>query len=98
MRCKVGDLAVIIHDPDFNGRDVGAMVTVIEPGEEIGSWTVRAGRGRLAHWIDLNWFKLPIGRSKECEIPDEWLQPIRGDGARDRTEALERIERVKERM
>jgi len=83
MNCKPGDLAVIVRDPGFNGRDVGAFVEVVEPGNDIGEWMVRSKSRRLACFIDF--FQKRFGfdipwRSRTVSIPDAWLRPIRPPG------------------
>lgn len=78
MNCKPGDMAVLIHDPDF--KEVGLFVNVIEASSEVGYWTCRRIDGKWLKGFNyffgfaMNW------RSREVDIQDSWLKPIRGDG------------------
>lgn len=78
MKCKPGDMAVILRDPNFNGRDVGCFVEVLEPGATLGDWSCRSKGRKLAHFLSILGMNLPFGRSREVDIPDAWLKPIKG--------------------
>lgn len=79
MKCRPGDMAVVIDDPDF--KQEGAFVTVIKAGEDDGAWLCR-GAQPLRFWRVYVWFGVVVmkrpTKGRECEIPDECLQPIRG--------------------
>lgn len=77
MNCKPGDLAIIIHDPDFKGQDLGKLVEVIK------------GEG-LDCDGDYCWECQPLSPLTGCDegrvetnltlidIPDAWLKPVSG--------------------
>jgi hypothetical protein len=83
-RCQVGDLAVIVRDPDNNGRDAGVIVEIVGYGLDCQSWFCRS-RGRRLRFFRLGglipWW------SHEGHIPDEWLRPLRDGEGTDETMA-----------
>lgn len=91
--CRKGDMAVIIHDPDFH--EEGTIVEVLRyaPGYSDGTpaWTCRTKDGRRM-WCWVLGGLLPW-LSSEVAIPDECLQPIRGLPLATTTEAEKPVER-----
>jgi hypothetical protein len=77
MRCKVGDLAVIVQDPDCGNRDLGKLVEVLRrTPDSADEWECRSASGPLMH----------CGREGfdiEIDIPDGWLRPIRDNDGED---------------
>lgn len=76
-RCKVGDMAVLIDDPDFH--EEGIIVEVLRYAPErdgTPAWTCRTKDGRRMRCWTLGGL-LPW-LSSEVDILDECLQPIRG--------------------
>jgi len=77
MRCKVGDLAVVVYLPQEYERNIGALVTV-ESLQRPGLWNVvtlssawcrRANRG------------MPPGERTTCR--DDFLRPLRDGPGQD---------------
>lgn len=78
MNCKPGDLAIIIHDPQTKGRDLGKLVEVIQSmgrDEDYDYCWECQPLSPLAGWDD-------DGRYVEnldlINIPDTWLKPVSG--------------------
>lgn len=76
MKCKAGDLAVIISDPDE--RNIGCFVTVVRPavpGEFNGpnDWACKAVSPLFGTLY-------PVPTGGICGIDDRDLKPIRGGG------------------
>lgn len=73
-RCRVGDLCIVIKDPHFN--QVGAVVKIVAPGRWLTTWKVHSP-------LKLRGFKRILGitftgKSNFANVPDDFLQPIRG--------------------
>ena len=68
MKCKVGDLAIIIR-PHVEAN-LGALVEIVSPDEEPGCWWVRSLSGPMRRNDD--------SVSSEAAIEDSGLWPIRG--------------------
>ncbi len=80
MRCKPGDLAVVIGDdgvPTFE-VNIGKLLEVLSPGDEVGDWTCRA--------ISPMWNGFSFDPPGSIgDIADYLLRPIRGAPGRDET-------------
>lgn len=85
MRCKHGDLAVIIHDFDGCKGNLGILVEVIgpptsHPDTEHTVWLIKPLKRRKLWLLDedgpVHEF---ISKKNEAMHPDPWLLPIRGD-------------------
>lgn len=83
MRCKVGDLCVIVADPHFNDIDVGKLVSV-------DSWDAA-----YAEWDCTSLSGLLMGVGGLCEvmgIQDHNLRPIRNQLGQDETLTWKELE------
>lgn len=84
MRCRVGDLAVIVCDEQPQ-KDVGKFVHVREAtwSDDYGDpcWICDSAGDKLRYWAETRW---RYAKKGIC-IPDAWLRPIRdpGDDATD---------------
>lgn len=75
MKCKIGDLAMIIAS-DFP-ENIGGLVDVIEAGTSVGEWGVKTLQPLTANDTLRNELvRVPAGAM--CGIQDYALQPIRG--------------------
>lgn len=78
MNCKPGDIAIIIHDPDTKGRDLGKLVEVMQPmGWDEGldyCWECQP-LSPLTGWDDDGRYVENLGL---INIPDAWLKPVSG--------------------
>ncbi len=87
MRCRKGDMAILVQDPDWSGRDIGAFVNVIALDKtEAASWLCKRVDGK---WMRCFWNigSLAVrGWGREITIPDAWLKPIRPPGRKTATE------------
>ncbi len=83
MKCKHGDLAIIVNDFDGCKANFGLLVRLIGPIEvvmDMNCWRVIPLSGQKMWLID-------GGRAKKSLItlrvqaihPDKWLKPIRGN-------------------
>ena len=85
MRCKHGDLAIIVQDfPGCEGN-LGILVEVIgpptsHPDTELICWIIKPVKRRKLWLLDEGVPKHEyISKRNEAMHPDPWLLPIRGD-------------------
>ena len=85
MRCKHGDLAVIVQDfPGCDGN-LGVIVEVIGPPEshpdcELLCWLIRPVKRRKLWLVSEDGPLLEfISRKNQAMHPDAWLMPVGGD-------------------
>lgn len=77
MRCKVGDLAVLVRSVD--NVNLGKVCVVLRPHGLPGFWTVQ-----FPHAIGWSsWMTSSVAQVGGC--PDEWLRPIRDNDGQDET-------------
>lgn len=84
MRCKVGDLAVIVRSStELSAPNIGAVVSVEHRSHHssgLPAWRVRT-QGRLLHGS-----KYGAGSAwEQKDVPDAWLRPLRPDAGEDET-------------
>ncbi len=85
MRCKHGDLAIIVQDFDGCEGNIGVIVTVIgpainHPATTMTCWQIRPVNRRKLWLIEDGHAKSEfISKSIEALHPDPWLLPIKGD-------------------
>lgn len=85
MRCKHGDLAIIVHD--FHGCEgnIGVIVKVVGPPEshpatEHICWVIKPVKKRKLWVIDKHGCRQEyVSKKNEAMHPDAWLLPIRSD-------------------
>lgn len=77
MRCQKGDMAVLIHDPDFHEEGLIVEVLAYAPEPDgTPAWTCKTKDGRrMWCWV---LFRTVKWLAREVKILDECLQPIRG--------------------
>jgi hypothetical protein len=92
MKCKHGDLAIIVDDFDGCKGNIGLLVRVIGPAEiimEMSCWQVIPMSGQKMWLIDEDKAcKRTITPRIQAIHPDKWLKPIKGNSP-----ALSRLER-----
>lgn len=83
MRCRVGDLAIIVYSPPELSNNIGGMVRVAcASSAQRHDWvcvalsTLSAFRGGLFIYE-----VVPVLPGQTVHAPDAWLQPIRGPRA-----------------
>ena len=83
MRCRVGDLAVIIYSLPELASNIGGMVRVTLPSDvPKHDWVCIALSPLRAFRITLLSIEVvPVPAGTMFHIPDAWLQPIRGPRA-----------------
>lgn len=69
MNCRPGDIAVIVR-----GNNLGALLLVIEPGDEPGDWACQA----LTSVRDTDGRRHPPGTIGDCQ--DDRMRPLRDSG------------------
>lgn len=81
LRCRAGDMAVLIQDPACKGRDLGAFLNVVERAPHIANgWVCTRVDGRWLRCFNEIFGAAVPWWSADCEIPDSWLRPIRPPG------------------
>jgi hypothetical protein len=82
MKCKHGDLAIIVDDFDGCKGNIGLLVRVIGPAEiimEMACWQVIPLCGQGMWLIDEGTAcKRTITAKIQAIHPDKWLRPIKG--------------------
>jgi hypothetical protein len=82
MKCKHGDLAIIVDDIEGCKGNIGLLVRVIGPAEtimEMACWQVIPLCGQGMWLIDEGTAcKRTITAKIQAIHPDKWLRPIRG--------------------
>ncbi len=82
MKCKHGDLAIIVDDFDGCKGNIGLLVRVIGPTEiimEMACWQVIPLSGQKMWLIDEGKAcKRTITPRIQAIHPDKWLRPIKG--------------------
>ena len=85
MRCKHGDLAIIVGDfPGCEGN-LGIIVKVIGPPElhhpvQMVCWSIYPIKRRKLWLVDEAWIsKEPVSKHNTALHPDCWLLPIYGN-------------------
>lgn len=73
----MGDLAVIVRDPDCGGRDIGKIVQIVGWDAAIKEWDCTS--------TNPLWSASTKRLVTEIAIPDEFLRPIRPDEGTDET-------------
>lgn len=79
MRCKPGDLAIIVGS--LFPENIGTMVAVVGPCDFVGDWWIRSTRPLMANG----------GRFREVSALDKHLLPIRPD-SHESTETEDELE------
>ena len=94
MRCKDGDLAIIVQDfPGCEGN-LGVLVEVVgpptsHPDTEHTVWLIKPLKRRKLWLLDEDGpVHAFISKKNEAVHPDPWLLPIRGDRLVDQDESL----------
>ena len=88
MKCKPGDLAVVVNAQ--HRCNIGFIVQVLEPHDGLGD-IVFKGQGHV--WLvkchrPMTWYvRGKRYRRKTGPVPDSRLQPIRGQGSEQRADA-----------
>ena len=83
MKCKHGDLAIIVDDFDGCTGNIGLLVRVIGPAEvimEMACWQVIPLSGQGMWLIDEGKARKSLITPRIQAIhPDKWLRPIKGN-------------------
>jgi hypothetical protein len=85
MKCKHGDLAIIVNDFEGCKGNIGLLVRVIGPAEvimEMNCWQVIPLSGQKM-WliVEGKGYKQSITPKIQAILPDKWLRPIKGNCA-----------------
>jgi hypothetical protein len=90
-RCKLGDIAIIIHDNPGCEANIGRMVTVMGPRRVFplrGTvWLIEPVVGNTMTYIEYG-NKVAIGLATYIEHEDKWLLPIRPGADDDQVEVV----------
>jgi hypothetical protein len=82
MKCKHGDLAIIVNDFEGCKGNIGLLVRVIGPAEiimEMVCWQVIPLSGQKMWLIyEGKAYKQSITAKTQAIHPDKWLRPIKG--------------------
>ena len=82
MRCKHGDLAIIVDDFDGCKGNIGLIVRVIGPAEivlDMTCWQIIPLSGQEMWLVDNGKAeKALVTPSTQAIHPDKWLSPIKG--------------------
>ena len=95
MNCKPGDLAIIVCDPEWRGKDIGKIVKVISVADDWldadePEWSIVSISGPLSVYDD-NELPLP---SCETDIKDKNLRPLSPPATDSSTETEKEKEHV----
>lgn len=97
LRCKAGDLALVIYETPECIRNVGRLVRVRGPvkfNSDLNApcWLIEPVNRRQRWWLDSGGYVRPVSAThKNMEHPDPWLLPLRPqDGPQAEAEQLAR--------
>ena len=83
IRCKSGDLALVIHDEEACGQNIGRLVKVAGPlglNQRLKKmcWLIEPVIAQPWHCLSpkKKHYKLIVTFATDIEHPDEWLLPI----------------------
>ena len=93
MKCKHGDLAIIVDDFEGCKGNIGLIVRVVGPSEivmDMACWKIipLSNKG-LWLWDEGKARKIIVSDTEEAQHPDKWLRPVRADRMRAKNWELE---------
>ncbi len=85
LRCKNGDLALVVHDESSCAANIGKLVRVKGPLNvnarlRLVCWLIEPVKRELWHWVKTKSGKIQVEVvtfASNVEHPDAWLMPLR---------------------